>query len=100
MSELITKHFLIQGRVQGVGFRRFVEREALTLGVSGWVRNREDGRVEALACCSPTAMDQFIAKLHEGPVHSNVETVEVRESHEKIDHTQHRFIIRESASGG
>ena len=41
--------FLVRGRVQGVGFRWFVEREAKILGISGWVRNNSDGSVEVLA---------------------------------------------------
>ena len=61
------------GRVQGVGFRFYVERIAGELGVDGWVRNREDGSVEVYAECTSTKMDQFRAALRKGPVASRVE---------------------------
>lgn len=93
-DQLESKHFLVSGVVQGVGFRRFVEREALTLGLSGWVRNREDGRVEAVACGSVDAMKQFLIKLHEGPQFSKVDKVEVKEAHEEVHHSRPHFVIR------
>ena len=49
MPDLETRRYVVTGRVQGVGFRWFVEREAAQLGVTGWVRNREDGSVEVMA---------------------------------------------------
>ena len=45
----MVQHFLVKGRVQGVGFRWFVQREAAELGLRGWVRNTDDGHVEVLA---------------------------------------------------
>ena len=47
------RRFVIRGRVQGVGFRWFVEREAHILGITGWVRNNDDGSVEVLAVGAP-----------------------------------------------
>ena len=49
MADLQTRRYVISGRVQGVGFRWFVEREAAQIGVAGWVRNRENGDVEVMA---------------------------------------------------
>ena len=60
-------HFLIQGRVQGVGFRWFVHREASELDLRGWVRNTEDGDVEVVATGSEKDLDELRASLRRGP---------------------------------
>ena len=60
-------HFLIQGRVQGVGFRWFVQREASELDLRGWVRNTEDGDVEVVAAGEPGDLDELRAILRRGP---------------------------------
>jgi acylphosphatase len=65
------------GRVQGVGFRYFVWREAETLGIDGWVRNCADGTVEALARGSTNDLDRFQNRLEEGPRLSRVTSVAV-----------------------
>lgn len=65
------------GRVQGVGFRYFVWREAGALGVHGWVRNRADGTVEALAQGTNEELDRFLDRLQEGPRWSRVMSVTV-----------------------
>jgi len=65
------------GRVQGVGFRYFVRREAEALGVHGWVRNRADGTVEALAQGTNEELDRFLDRLQEGPRWSRVMSVTV-----------------------
>jgi acylphosphatase len=70
-----TKHYLISGRVQGVGFRRFTERLAQELGLNGWVRNLDDGRVEALARGPGEAIKKFEAQIKIGPAHGHVESV-------------------------
>lgn len=75
----ITKHYLISGRVQGVGFRAFTERNARQLGLIGWVRNLEDGRVEALACGRPEVLLEFEAHLRRGPNHGRVEALMVED---------------------
>jgi acylphosphatase len=68
-------HFLVQGRVQGVGFRWFVHREASELELRGWVRNTEDGDVEVLAAGEAADLDELRASLHRGPRGSRVDRV-------------------------
>ena len=60
-------HFLIQGRVQGVGFRWFVQREAGELGLRGWVRNTEEGEVEVVVSGSEADLAELRASLRQGP---------------------------------
>lgn len=75
----ITKHYLISGRVQGVGYRAFTQRSARELGLRGWVRNLTDGRVEAMVCGSVEAMQRLEVRLKSGPSHGHVETLLVKE---------------------
>ena len=75
MKEL--RRYRIHGRVQGVAFRAFVWREASGLQVDGWVRNRLDGTVEALASGSPETLVRFEKLLQRGPRMSRVDSVEV-----------------------
>jgi acylphosphatase len=70
-----TKRYLISGSVQGVGFRFFTRREADKLGVSGYVRNLVDGRVEVLATGSSEQLAQFRTSLEKGPRFSSVSQV-------------------------
>jgi acylphosphatase len=67
----------IRGRVQGVFFRDSTRSRARELGLSGWVRNLEDGRVEALFCGGRAAVDAALDFVREGPRHARVEAVEV-----------------------
>jgi acylphosphatase len=68
-------HFLIQGRVQGVGFRWFVQREAGMLDLRGWVRNTEEGEVEVLASGTAEVLADLRAALRRGPRGSRVDNV-------------------------
>jgi acylphosphatase len=68
-------HFLIQGRVQGVGFRWFVHREASELELRGWVRNTEDGDVEVVASGTPEDLAELRASVKKGPRGSRVDRV-------------------------
>jgi acylphosphatase len=72
--------FRIIGRVQGVGFRAFVQRSAEHFGVTGWVRNTPDGAVEGHAQGEPAAMAGFLDALQQGPPAARVDRAEVRES--------------------
>ncbi|MEW5946852.1 MAG: acylphosphatase [bacterium] len=66
----------VHGVVQGVGFRFFVEREAKKLGLTGYVRNKPDGTVEAVASGSESVLREFLEKLNRGPSFSRVSRVE------------------------
>ena len=68
-------HFLIRGRVQGVGFRWFVHREASELGLRGWVRNTESGEVEVVAAGPTEDLDELRAELKKGSRGSRVDGV-------------------------
>ena len=67
----------ISGRVQGVWFRGWTAQTAEALGLSGWVRNRRDGTVEAVFSGEEAMVDQMIAACHIGPAHADVEDVDV-----------------------
>lgn len=67
----------IAGRVQGVGYRAFVEREAVALGLSGWVRNRRDGSVEALFSGPAEDVEAMLAACRRGPRGAVVEAVDI-----------------------
>ena len=60
-------HAIIQGHVQGVGFRYFVQGKAISLGLTGWVRNRWDGSVEVLTEGKRTELDSLLEALYRGP---------------------------------
>lgn len=68
-------HFLIRGRVQGVGFRWFVQREAAELALRGWVRNTDSGEVELVAAGDPESLADLRAELHKGSRGSRVDAV-------------------------
>ena len=68
--------YLVQGRVQGVGYRYFALREAEGLGVSGFVRNLPDGTVEVVGEAPEETLARFEEKLKAGPAFSRVSTVE------------------------
>jgi len=72
---MIAKRYIIRGRVQGVGFRWFVDHEARSLGLAGWVRNNMDGTVEALAMGSDQQHLAFAGKLRQGPRAARVDQV-------------------------
>ena len=74
---IVAKRFLVSGRVQGVGFRWFVQDHAAAEGVHGWVRNLPDGRVEALVEGDDEAVLRVERALHRGPSGAEVEEVVV-----------------------
>lgn len=76
-SAIIARHLLIEGRVQGVGYRASAHVEAQRLGLRGWVRNRRDGAVEALVAGSAEVVEQFVAWARRGPDAAQVTAIEV-----------------------
>lgn len=74
MSRRIVRVF-VAGRVQGVGFRAFLIREANALGLDGWARNRADGSVEALAAGPEAAVAAFLEAARRGPAASRVDSL-------------------------
>jgi acylphosphatase len=76
MSDPIeTVHVVISGRVQGVWFRGWTCEQARDLGLSGWVRNRRDGTVEAVFSGDADAVRRMIERCHEGPPAARVDSV-------------------------
>jgi acylphosphatase len=73
------KRVIVTGRVQGVFFRDTTRRRAESAGVSGWVRNREDGAVEAVFEGRPAAVDEMVDFCRRGPGRAEVAAVEVME---------------------
>jgi acylphosphatase len=76
---IVARHFLLSGRVQGVGFRMFVQARAAIEGVHGWVRNHEDGSVEALVEGDGESVDRVELALRRGPAGARVDRCEVEE---------------------
>ncbi|KFZ35988.1 acylphosphatase [Shewanella mangrovi] len=69
----------IKGKVQGVGFRRFTLQKARALGLTGYVRNLDDGNVEVLVQGAYPAVDQLIISCEQGPIHAEVNDLLVEE---------------------
>lgn len=79
-KSILARRFVVRGRVQGVGFRWFVEREAHMLGIAGWVRNNHDGSVEVLAQGTRDQLSGLHGRLREGPRAARVDAVEVSDA--------------------
>ena len=79
-DEPIIRRVVIRGRVQGVGFRMWVEHEAQARGLAGWVRNRRDGTVEAVFAGSPATVAAIMQACRRGPRLAHVETVDAQEA--------------------
>lgn len=74
-----TVRLLISGRVQGVGYRQWLAREAKRAGVAGWIRNREDGAVEAVLQGERDRVDQLVNDAWNGPMPAHVTDIEEKE---------------------
>lgn len=90
---MATRRLFISGRVQGVGFRYSLQREAERLGLAGWVRNRSDGSVEALAQGAPDALEALTAWARRGPPAARVAEVKA-EPADPLEPQRARFELR------
>jgi acylphosphatase len=93
----LVRRILVEGVVQGVGYREFTRRAALRLNVSGWVRNRSDGAVEALVRGPPASVEALIAEMREGPRFAAVERLNVIEHDETPGDDGGTFVVRSTA---
>ncbi len=75
----VIRHVIVRGRVQGVGFRAFVEHEALKRGVEGWVRNRRDGSVEAVFGGEAAVVAEMVEACRRGSYAARVDTLDQRD---------------------
>jgi acylphosphatase len=71
-----TRHVMIRGHVQGVGYRAWTERQAIARGLQGWVRNRRDGSVEAAFCGSDETVGAMLEACRRGPAMAQVDAIE------------------------
>jgi acylphosphatase len=76
-NESVRLHARVFGRVQGVNFRYYTQREANILGLTGWVANRFDGSVEVVAEGDKSVIQRFLAFLHQGPPSARVDRVQI-----------------------
>jgi acylphosphatase len=79
-KEILARRYFIRGNVQGVGYRYFAQRAAGSIGVRGYVRNLDDGRVEVYAVGTKDRLDDLAGMLHQGPRFSDVRGVEEQEA--------------------
>ncbi len=79
MTEKVRAHIFVSGRVQGVFFRDSARREVLKLGIGGWVRNLEDGRVEAVFEGEKEKVEEMVKWVKMGPIFARVDKIEVEQ---------------------
>ena len=89
----MVRYYLVKGRVQGVGFRWFVQREAAELGLRGWVRNTDAGHVEVVASGKPEVLAELKDSLRKGSRGSRVDAVVEEELDENEDTKLGPFVI-------
>lgn len=95
-ASLIAVRVFAEGRVQGVGYRKFVRRSAERLAVSGWVRNRADGSVEAWLCGAPDRVEALVSEMRRGPRFAEVAKVVVEAAELDVGF-RHGFSVKSSA---
>ena len=84
------RRVVIHGRVQGVGYRAWVDHEARRLGLQGWVRNRRDGSVEAVFAGDEDVVAAMIASCRKGPFSARVDGIAEEPAHEDAMGLRHR----------
>ena len=89
-SDLTTLRLRIEGFVQAVGYRHYAVQEARRLGLHGWVRNRADGTVEALASGPTHAVEKFVSACMRGPAGSTVKNVDLHKAEPPMEKGFHQ----------
>lgn len=79
-SKVLARRFYVRGQVQGVGYRWFARSAANALGLRGYARNLDDGRVEVFAMGSASALDDLAGRLMQGPSQADVRGVDVEQA--------------------
>ena len=93
-NEIVRVHVWVQGRVQAVGFRAFVQQNAVQIGVTGWVRNVGYDTVEAVAEGAQEQIERFLQMVKRGPIGSRVD--ESREEWEQVTGEYSSFKVKYS----
>ncbi|HEY3778149.1 MAG TPA: acylphosphatase [Rhizomicrobium sp.] len=89
-AEITTLRLRIEGSVQAVGYRYFAMGEARKLGIDGWIRNRSDGTVEALASGNTKAVEAFVAACMRGPSGARVTNIDLHTADAPAERGFHR----------
>jgi len=93
-EETLLRRVVVEGFVQGVGYRDFARRAALRLRISGWVRNRWDGTVEALIQGAPADVEAMLAEMRRGPRGATVTGLELLDPDDADEAPTRTFVIR------
>lgn len=91
-----SRHLIISGRVQGVGYRDWAVREAGSRRIDGWVRNRRDGVVEIVARGDEAELSRFIEACRSGPIFARIDNVLIREPEDGAAPIEAGFYMRET----
>jgi acylphosphatase len=94
---MMVRHVIVHGRVQGVGFRAFLEDTAERLGLEGWVRNRRDGSVEAVFAGPEATVAEAIEACRRGPRSARVTNLDVDEGDDLLQQQAVRFAVLPTA---
>jgi len=94
MTDTLTRRVVVEGFVQGVGYRDFARRVALRRRISGWVRNRTDGTVEALIHGSPADIELVLAELRRGPRGARITAFKLAEPRSSDGFEPGAFLVR------
>lgn len=89
----LSKHLLISGRVQGVSYRAWTVKNAEKRNLSGWVRNRREGTVEAVFAGEESVVQDMIDACRKGPLAAKVTDIQISDWHEPVEH---RFVQKET----
>ena len=87
----IQKKIVVKGNVQGVGYRYFCYNRASSLNIKGYAKNLYDGSVEVIASGDKNNIEVFIGHLHQGPMMSQVRSVDITDIEEKIEYSGFRM---------